>query len=213
MMNERKLKYVLIADGTSDSVLIPILNWVFRQQEISCEGVIADFSLLRVRPKSLDERIRAALKLETCDILFIHRDSEKALPEERKREIVQAVEKLKTISTPPYVCVIPVRMTEAWLLFDVTAIRRAADNPNGRTPLKLPPSNRVEDHHDPKELLYDLLREASGLKGRRSAQFDVNVRVHYLADLITDFASLRSLQAFRIMETDVLNTLIQLGWK
>jgi hypothetical protein len=41
----------------------------------------------------------------------------------------------------PVVCVVPVRMMEAWLLIDEMAIRRVAGNPNGRIPIELPVLN------------------------------------------------------------------------
>ena len=90
---------------------------------------------------------------------------------------------------------------EAWLLFDAAAIRRAAGNPNGDTPLDLPELSRVEGLPNPKDILHTLLREASGLRGRRLKNLRVPVR--RVADLIEDFAPLRRLSAFQRLEQDV----------
>ena len=48
-------------------------------------------------------------------------------------------------------------MTESWLLFNEPALRRAADNPLGRTMLELPRARDVEAIPDPKALLHRLL--------------------------------------------------------
>jgi predicted ATPase len=68
--------------------------------------------------------------------LFVHRDAERELLEKRVAEIHSVVsEAAQTKLVPPVVCVIPVRMQEAWFLFDESALRRAAGNPNGKQPL------------------------------------------------------------------------------
>lgn len=97
-------------------------------------------------------------------------------------------------------------MTEAWLLLDESAIRRAAGNPNGREALRLPPLRRLEDVPDAKAVLRDLLITASGLAGprrRKRLQRDLGVRVQRVAELISDFSPLRSLPAFEAFEAEL----------
>ena len=72
---------------------------------------------MRHRPRSLSERISRSLELYPCDLLFIHRDAERAPVESRIAEIRESV-KEKQIAPTPVICVVPVRMTEAWLLID-----------------------------------------------------------------------------------------------
>jgi hypothetical protein len=196
-----ELRYTLLADGPTDEALVPILSWLLARHlpETAIQAQWADLRRLRVRPKSLAERIRLAVELFPCDVLFVHRDAERYPPEERGHEIHQAVEAVK--QTVPHLCVIPVRMMEAWFLFDVAAIRRAAGNPNGEMPLDFPDVRRVEDLSDPKEVLHRLLREASGLTGRRLKNFNVPVR--RIAGLIEDFSPLRHLPAFQRLEREV----------
>src|SRR6185437_13258280 len=102
--------------------------------------------------------------------LFVHRDaesSEAAAFRQRHDEIRRAMEPHAT----PFVGVVPVRMSEAWLLLEADAIRRAADNPASRAPIELPPIRRLESISDPKETLHELLLAASEKKGRRLDQF------------------------------------------
>jgi hypothetical protein len=112
----------------------------------------------------------------------------------------------------PVVCVIPVRMQEAWLLFDEAAIRLAADNPRGRTALALPAPGEIEGIADPKARVYELLRNASGLRPGRLRRFQPASRVHRLAELIEDFSPLRTLPAFRALEQDLRVVLEVNSW-
>ena len=109
------------------------------------------------------------------------------------------------IDAPPMVCVIPVRMQEAWLLIDEAALRKAVGNPRGRQPLSVPDPKKLEDLPDPEKILHDLPCRASGLRGRRLKRLtrDVGRHVHRVAEQIDDFSLLRRLTAFRQVEIQV----------
>lgn len=166
----KQLAYTLLAEGSSDRALMKILKWVIQQQlpDVAVDGYHANLGVLSKAPKKLNERILKAAELYPCDLLFVHRDSDTPSPQKRKDEILAAYVESK-LSNPSLVCVIPVRMTEAWLLLDKDAIRGAAGNPNGKDPIDLP---RAPDQiPNPKEFLRELLKQASGLTGRRRKSF------------------------------------------
>ncbi|MBK5222578.1 MAG: hypothetical protein JJE52_06830 [Acidimicrobiia bacterium] len=102
--------------------------------------------------------------------MFIHRDSEAQDPLTRYEEISEAAAAVNLRC--PAVPVVPVRMTEAWLLLDEASIRSVAAKPAGRTDLNLPPPRRVETIPDPKQRLRDALLVASETSGRRRKQFE-----------------------------------------
>ncbi len=201
----QRLRYTLLGDGSSDRAVIPILTWLLRRY---CEVIIPTFADLRdlpEPPKKLSERIQQSIKLYPCDLLFVHRDAEGESVGKRVEEICQAVEKSGLQAPPPFVCVVPVRMLEAWLLIDEAALRRAAGNPNGSQPLSLPDVNDLEALQDPKETLYGLMRDASGLQGRRLKQFARKLPTHLqqVSVHIKDFQTLRGLDAFRQLEGEI----------
>lgn len=103
-------------------------------------------------------------------------------------------------------------MTEAWLLIDEQAIRRAAGNPNGEASLPLPKVANLETVADPKKLLRDCLIRASEKTGRRLQQFerDLGERAQRVAELITDFSPLQQLAAFQDFEKDAREVLTKL---
>jgi len=110
-----------------------------------------------------------------------------------------------------HVCVVPVRMQEAWLLHDTAAIRQAADRPSGTDFLDLPPANRWERLPDPKSTLHNAHRIANGATGRRARRFNPAPAAHRLAELITDWSPLRTLPAFARLEADTRTALTTLG--
>ena len=211
-MNE--IRYTLITDGSSDRALLPILTWVLRERggvsRIQPEW--ADLNRLPRPPKVLRDRILAALDLFPCDLLFVHRDAERKDPKHRYEEIRNALKEVaaRDFKTPA-VCVVPVKMTEAWLLFDETSIRQAAGNPNGKNLLNLPNLNKIELILDPKGSLSEILQKASGLSGRRLKTFNVQASQIRISDLIEDFSPLRKLKAFQRLENDI-SILRRNGW-
>jgi hypothetical protein len=211
-MNE--IRYTLISDGPSDRSLVPILTWALREKgevrRIQAEW--ADLRRLPQPPQTLHARILNAIDLFPSDLLFIHRDAEKEDPEHRYKEIHAALNEANQRGfQTPAVCVVPVQMTEAWLLFDETAIRLAAGNPNGKNPLKVPDLSIIEQIPDPKEILFNILREASGLRGRHLKRFNMAESRIRITELVSDFAPLRKLSAFQRLEEDI-SRLKRNGW-
>ena len=94
-------------------------------------------------------------------------------------------------------------MTEAWLLHDIEAIRKAAENPNGNHKLDLPRIRTIEDEPDPKDILFEKLKLASGLTGRRLTKFNPHERRHRVAELIDSYASLRAMPSFALLEQNI----------
>jgi len=196
-----KVRFTLVAEGSTDEALMPILRWAIRSDRRvkEIEAQFAPPAFLPPAREGLTAKIRRAIDLYPADLLFVHRDADTAGIEVRRAEILSAVEQAgRTLSAVP---VVPVRMTEAWLLIDEAAIRMAADNPAGTMSLGLPPRIAAfEDKADPKTLLYQALAAACGQRGRRLARFLPHTRTSLVANRIEDFASLRQLSAFRAFE-------------
>lgn len=202
----RTIYCALLADGASDESLLPILKWIMEQHfpEYNVQVDWADLWRMRVRPDTLTQRICGTAELHPGDVLFVHRDAESQPPSQRHDEIHQAVgEAGQRGMSIPCVCVVPVRMTEAWLLLDESAIRRAAGNPNGSMPLSLPASDRIESLPDPKAILWESLRIASGLHGRRIKTFREFEKAKNVSGAMNGFACLRALPSFQRLEVEV----------
>ena len=200
------MRFTLVSDGSSDQALIPILVWSLRDAGVASDlqPRWAEFRHLLKPPVGLVEKISKAIDLYPADLLFVHRDSENQLPASRKEEIEAALAKVRERGMNiPHVCVIPVRMLEAWLLFNEPAIRKAAGNPNGTVRLELPRARDVENMPDPKEQLFELIKTASELTGRRLRKLSVSQARYRISEIVDDFSSLRLLEAFRAFEADL----------
>jgi hypothetical protein len=212
-----ELRYTLLPDGNSDRCLLPILTWTLQEQGVlaAIQPEWADLGRLRDPPRGLVDRILASLELYPCDLLFVHRDAESVQFETRKKEIERALLEAAAPPTvlPPAVCVVPVRMQEAWLLIDERAIRTAAGNPRGTQEITLPPIGQIEGLPYPKDVLHESLRAASGLSPRRRKKFDVRAAARRVTEITTDFSKLRQLSAFRALEVEVRELVQQQHWQ
>ena len=179
---------------------------------IPIEAEFADLRRLPRPPKKLFERIHWSVELYPCDLLFVHRDAESAPIEKRESEIRKALKGSSVEDSVRVVCVVPVRMQEAWLLIDETALRRAAGNPNGTQPLAMPDVQRLEELADPKQLIRELLRQASGLRGRRLKRFSWRSSAHRVAEMIGDFSPLYGLAAFQRLAAEVERVVTAEEW-
>lgn len=205
----KHFQFTLFAEGSTDRALLPILDWLIRET-LTPDTVGHEFlPKTELRPQaSMAERIRLSVEIFPCEVLFVHRDSDKQDPELRHDEVRNAIEELAANGLViPHVCVVPIRMTEAWLMMDESAIRRAAGNPNGTQELQIPKVRQLESIPDPKALLHEILREASGKRGRRRASFDVREAAALVSEFIPSFAPLRKLSAFARLEADLAKLL------
>jgi len=208
----RELRYTLVCDGSSNECLLPILTWLIHELGVTLpvQEEWADLRRLRNPPRALPDRIRCAVDLYPCDLLFVHRDAETSSRQDRTREIERAVANAFPQSAPPFVCVVPVRMQEAWMLFDEQAIRTAAGNPNGTVPLDIP--SACEGVPDPKAVLYEAMKRASGLAPRRFRGKSWARAAHRVTDLMDDFSPLRAFDAFSALEAELRHVVRQQGW-
>ena len=208
-MSHSRLTYTLVGDGPSDKALGQVIDWILLQQTpLLFQRQWADTRQLRTPPHGLADRIQVALDLFPCDLLIVHRDAEAQPKSARLDEVRAALPE----AAPPAVCLVPIRMTEAWFLFDESALRRAAGNPNGGVRLQLPVLQEIEKKPNPKQILHKLLLAASELSGRRSRQFSPPAAFGRLAELIDDFSPLRELSAFRDFESELQATLRSQNW-
>ena len=164
------LRFLLVCEGSSDAALIPHISKLLLQNgQSDPQGI--DWA----RSGSLADKIREGLFFSgACDLLFVHRDadsdeeSRSAGPNRRANEIEAAVR--DSGCDIPWVAIVPVRMTESWLLLDDSAIRQRAGRPNGNAPLGLPSQMQVESESDPKGCLEQALLAASETSGRKRRQ-------------------------------------------
>lgn len=195
-------RLLLLGDGASDRALRRPIEWALRQMLPDLTAPPVEFLPRRPPGRALPSAIAEIVLAYRPDILFVHRDAEKASREERVQE-VPVDERI--------VPVIPVRMTEAWFLISEEAIRRASGNPRGNVRLDLPALGALERLADPKGCLRELLIEASEATGRRRRQLERDATLERVADSLESYANLRRLPAFVAFESDLRAALVKIG--
>ena len=193
----KRVTATLITDGSSDKLLVPLIELLFSAHtelayQVNCAEGLPPFS------SGLRARIDAALELFPCDFLFVHRDAEGIDPTIRQQEIEKNWPDSQ--KTTVLICVVPVRMTEAWLITNPEPIKLAVGNSNGTEALGLPAIKDVESDQDPKETLFAALKAASGLNASRKRRFNPHQYRHRVSELTDDLEPLRKLSSFRHLE-------------
>ncbi len=210
----KALRYTLLSDGSSDRALIPVLTWLLKKHGVlrPIHANWADLGRIPKPPKKLAERIIAGLEWYPCDLLFIHRDAEKESLAKRTQEVRKGIAQVKQWSLDQSVCVVPVRMTEAWLLLDESAIRRAAGDPSGVVDLNLPSVADVEGLSNPKERLHQAIKYASGFNRRRLKSINFNKARQNITEYMNDFSPLCQLTAFIALQQAVKDVVLKNNW-
>ncbi|WP_080042371.1 DUF4276 family protein [[Actinomadura] parvosata] len=159
---------IFVAEGSSDAPLAGIVESLFAARGVALRLSAPDFERLGKVSKDVASRVEAGIRLMgglQPDVVVVHRDADNAGMEARQQEVREAVKRVGY--TNACVPVIPIRMTEAWLLLDEQAIRHVAGNPRGRAGLGLPKVHEVEALSDPKSYLRQCILKAAEVTGRR----------------------------------------------
>lgn len=196
---------LFLGDGPSDQ---PLGQHAARiAQRAGCELDVVSPDLRRLNPpqgRNVAARLKAVLNFDDAfDLVIVHRDAEAAGRDARLSEIQQGVAEVRP--TLPALPVIPIRMTEAWLLMDEAAIRRVAGRPSGTSPLNLPQIPLIEQLADPKQALREALERASGAMGRRLKRFRRDFPAHRrrLLEELDHHGPVSQLSAWQNFESDV----------
>lgn len=166
-MTGRTYRGLFVSEGTSDLPLADLIETLFLDRGVDLFLSRPDFALLGRVERDVQSKIHAGLRLTggPVDLVVVHRDADSIGADARRREIAGAASTVAAGST--VIPVVPVRMTEAWLLLDEALIRQVAGNPRGRMDLQLPRPHEVENRADPKEILQRCLLRAAEVTGRR----------------------------------------------
>ena len=206
-MTARSVSFAFLCEGSSDTGLIAHLETLlvhFGAQEAT--------GMPDTRKGTIPARLRQLRTEETgtgIDMVFIHRDSDGPDREGREREIRRGVE--ESGFPHPFIPVIPVQETEAWLLLDEQAIRDVVAS-KGKQSLRLPKPNAIEGTRKPKEILQKALLAASETSGRRLKKEKNSFNHHrrVLLQRLDPFGAVRDLPSWQCLERDIQRALAQL---
>jgi len=193
---------LFLADGSSDEPLGAHVASLARFHDIDLDVVTPDLRRLDNPPgRTVHARLARMLEIDRdFDVLLVHRDVEAQDVGKRVAEIQRGVDKCSV--DWPCVSIVPIRMTEAWLLLDEQAVRSVAGRPSGKAHLALPLPSQVETVPNPKAMLQQSLRTASGFSGRRLVKFKRDFPEHrrQLLERLDRNGPVQALQAWKALE-------------
>lgn len=206
------LRSVLLADGSSDLPLADHLEALCARHGREVLVTPVDERNLRTG-RTMEDRLRF-LRAQGMlpDLVFVHRDAEGDLPDHRVSEIRTGASRAGLLDHV-IVPIVPVRMTEAWLLLDEAEIRRVAGRPTSTVDLGLPRGTNVERIADPKAALADALLSAADPSGkRRRDQFvrDFGHHRRLLLQRLDPTGPVTSLAAWQRLDDDIAIALAEI---
>lgn len=155
----KALTFFFLCEGRSDEPLVEHLELL-----VTRAGATSALGIPRSGGGSVQQKLQTLLDDGVqFDFVVVHRDADGRDPAGRLAEVTGALAEAGITGCP----VVPVQMTEAWLLADEMSIRRAVGRPSGRTSLGLPRPSALERLHDPKTALKEALLAASEATGSR----------------------------------------------
>ncbi len=186
----------LITDGSSDRALIPLITLLLKEYlQLPYEAI----EYINCDTSDLTKKVLSVAENYALDILFIHRDSENESWDKRYQEIKAATPQSLEGKV---IAVIPIKMTEAWLLTDAKVICNAVGNPNSTINLALPTARKLETCAA-KTVLLAALTDASGFGTQRRRKFRPEQFRHRVAELTVDLTLLRKIPSFQRFENTV----------
>src|SRR5690242_453085 len=110
-------RILFLGEGSSDEGIAVHVERIAEGFGLDVALTVPDLGLLPLKDRTVRGKLEAVMTLgASFDLVVVHRDSDNVDRREREREIREAVE----VAVPrcPHVAVVPVKMTEAWLVLD-----------------------------------------------------------------------------------------------
>lgn len=220
------LVMALYAEGHADEGFLPVIIQRTAEQVLAQRGravvdvlgpIILNHTIDHQFPTRVERMLEAARRASGYHALIVHADADyptrdRALAE---RFIPGQKEVYKISQTQELVCeylvpIIPVQMTEAWMLADPDALREVIGVRLTAEAIGVPAHpHQVESDPDPKQTLNTAIQKALAQRSRRRRRMDVRSVYEPLARQIS-LARLSGVPAYAQFMADLTRTLIAL---
>ena len=215
----RSLSLALYCEGTTDQRFLPTIirrtaRRILAQREGSTVEVLPVDIIAVVASRRDHSILQAAYKADHYQALIVHADADYPTAERARRErfdpgyalVQQCQDKICKNLVP----IIPVYMTEAWMLADHEKLCEAIRTTMRASELGLPVrTKQVETDAHPKETLKQALRIANAHRTRQHGQIEMNMLYEMLPSKIR-LHRLQGLSAYQQFVNDLTQALEQL---
>jgi hypothetical protein len=209
----------LFVEGTTDvQFLQPIIAKTLQKVAFECKGNI-EIELRNIDVKktglSFVEQVKEASRkgIEEFGIMLlcVHTDSDSAKDTHIwKSKIEPAKDALQELDADEYckimVALVPIQMTEAWMLADINLLKEQIGTNQKDSELGL--HKNPEEITNPKQLIQDIIRqpEAQKTKRRRRKELDISELYQIMGESI-EIEHLEKLSAYKRFEEEVREAL------
>jgi hypothetical protein len=211
------------AEGRTDERFLPIVIQRTVEQILAQRGrmavdvlepVVLNHTIDRKFQKREERILEAARRSAGYHALIVHADADHPTPnqamDERIRPGFERVYKAKERVCDKLLPIIPVQMTEAWMLIDSEALRSVIGTNIEAQALGLPTrAQQVESDRDPKQTLIQAIQNAIADRPRRRRRINLGTVYEPLARLI-NLERLSAVPAYQQFVSDMTETLIAL---
>ncbi len=211
----KNVAVALYAEGPTDQLFLPEVIRRTAKQNLNQSGQqyidvkpVDLISFSKIGMKQDECILQAALRAASYNILIVHADADHRTADRALKErfypgyllVQQAKEDVCRCVLP----VVPIQMTEAWMLADPEALRAALGTSRKAQVLGLPfKAKLVEADSDPKQTLKMIVSKANT---HRSRQRQVEIDSLYtLLGRKVDLSRLRDVPAYQRFEHDLVN--------
>jgi len=215
--------FALYAEGRTDERFLPLIIQrtaidilIRRGKKIVYVADPAVLVLENPEPSSRAERIlRAAQQASGYHALIVHADADHPTAYQAMKERIQpGFERVLTERDKNEVCrqlvpIIPIRMTEAWMLADIEALQEVIGTDLDAERLGISKKRNIESDTDPKQTIKEAVRNAEANSSPRRRRIKLASLYEPLAGRIR-LERLQSLSAYRQFADDLTKTLAAL---
>ncbi len=217
------LALAIYAEGRTDERFLPIVIQRTAEQILSQRGrtsvdvfgpVVLNHDIERTSQGRAERILEAARRSAGYHALIVHADADYPSPDRATKERIQPgfdlVRRAKESVCHQLLPIIPVQMTEAWMLADPEALQQVIGTSLGAQALGLPAhAHQVESDPNPRQTFSQALQNALAHRPRRRRRIDLGTIYEPLARQI-NLERLGTVAAYQQFVHDMIEVLIAL---
>lgn len=213
------LQIAITTEGPTDNRFLPfIIQKTFENLALECKSDIEVYEpqeIEKITGPFIQSAINLSKKHNYFQILCIHCDADDSTEETVLRTkltpVIEAIDNLEEDSCKNIVAVIPIYMTESWMLANPNLLSSRIDSTISASDLGLPRIGRIETITDPKQTIINAIKVSERTGRRRSKKLNISQLYSPIAKEI-GLNDLRNLNSFQAFEARCRDALVKLGY-
>jgi len=207
-------------EGSTDlRFLGNIIQKTFETIALECRSEIEVYPPVYLKKEGVgftNQIINLAKKFSYFHVICVHCDADSPSIENRmQHNIIPTITEINNIDgvlCKNLVAVIPVQMTEAWMMADFELLKEKMSTVKSNNELQLPiRTNLIENLANPKESIINALKIAQISQPRRRNKLTISNLYSPISQELT-IEKLRNLHSFKIFEENVRNAMKQINY-